>query len=259
MSSRMDKYYDNQEFVGSRTNKNARLYQEINEGDLENINLSSNAHVIGDNDKNIDIEKIKELLERKYSEEPQTRNSLQMPIETLTEDFVEEITKEYNINAILEKARNEKKINYDQERLKKIHDTQYDILRNLNIDKDIEDDAEKEKKEENLMQLINTITANELTENVDPLDLLSDLKGSGKTEVYEGMPEKLEKEESSKSDVDNSFYTNSMSFTQSDFDDFNDLKEDMISNKIIIRILLIVVAIAIIVGLAVLAKTIIHF
>ena len=43
--------------------------------------------------------------------------------------------------------------------------------------------------------------------------------------------------------------TNSLSFTQSDFDDFNDLKEDVESNKILLRILIIIFTIAAIVGI----------
>ena len=45
-----------------------------------------------------------------------------------------------------------------------------------------------------------------------------------------------------------------MSFTKSDFDDFNDLKEDMESNKIMIRILLVLVALALIGGIVFLAN-----
>ena len=48
------------------------------------------------------------------------------------------------------------------------------------------------------------------------------------------------------------YLTNSLSFTQSDFDDFNDLKEDVASNKIILRILIVLVAIAIIIGCVIL-------
>ena len=64
----MDKYLEEEPTrnVGSRTRKNKNLYQEINDDDLENINLASNAHVIGDNEKNIDVDKIKEILEKKY-------------------------------------------------------------------------------------------------------------------------------------------------------------------------------------------------
>ena len=61
-----------------------------------------------------------------------------------------------------------------------------------------------------------------------------------------------ETESEKKEKINDSFYTNSLSFTQSDFDDFNDLKEDMASSKIIINILIVLVVIAFIVGIVVL-------
>ena len=45
-----------------------------------------------------------------------------------------------------------------------------------------------------------------------------------------------------------------MSFTQSDFDDFNDLKEDVESNKLLVKILLIIVGIVLIIGFVFLAN-----
>lgn len=254
MSSRMDKYYDNNEFVGSRTKKNERLYQEINESDLNNINITSNAHVIGDNESSIDINKIKELLEKKYYDEPKKATSFRVqesPVEEIVDD---EVTKEYDINAILEKARVDKDVDYERERLKKIHDTQYDILKSLDIEKE-KNQSKVTSNKDDLMQLINTIAEKEKTREIDPLDILTDLKGSENTVVLDGLKNEIKKneiketvKEEVKKEMDKSFYTNSLSFTQSDFDDFNDLKEDVESNKILVRVLLVVIVIALVVG-----------
>ncbi len=286
MSSRMDKYKDNPEFLGSRARKNEELYQEIIYDDLDDINLASNAHVIGENDKNIDIEKIKELLEKTYpSEQKKARTPRPLsrdlePLEVEEENYnEEEETKEYDINAIIEKAKLDKDIDYERERLKKIRDTQYDILKGLDLG-----DAKEEERpsvvtshKDDLMSLINTITEKELTREMNPLDILTDLKGSENTVVLDGVKEGLEKadaktdiqnsvkntvkdavkdtvKEEVKREIDKTFYTNSMSFTKSDFDDFNDLKEDMESNKMLVRILLVIVAIAFIVGIVFLAN-----
>ena len=175
----------------------------------------------------------------------------------------EEETKEYDINAILNKARNNKEINYERDRLKKIHDTQYDILKSLNTKEDKEENKVTSDKED-LMELINTITEKELTRELNPLDILSDLKGSENTVVLDGVSkavnEEKEKEDIQKDtdskNVDNSFYTNSLSFTQSDFDDFNDLKEDVESNKIIVRVLLAIIIIALVAGIVFLLSNI---
>lgn len=54
----------NKKTLGQEFERIKNLYQEMSHDDLENINLSSNAHVIGDNEKNINVDKIKEILEK---------------------------------------------------------------------------------------------------------------------------------------------------------------------------------------------------
>jgi len=125
------------------------------------------------------------------------------------------------------------------------------------------------------MNLINTITQKELENreknSSDPLDLFPDLKGNDDTVVLEGMKDELneyfssneitlseeiknevkddvkEQSEITDNSLDNSFYTTSTVFTQSDFDDFEDLKKEVKGNKI----LLVIVTILIIAGLLV--------
>ena len=274
MKSRMEKYYDeNNRYVQKRTNRNSDLYKEIGDSDLDDFSMTSNAKVIGENNSNnINIDRLKEILEKNY-QRSNKRNRVNLAPKYDETPIELEETREYDINAILEKAREEKEINYERERLKKIRDTQYDILKNLNIDEEEErNKAANKKTKEELLNLINTITENELQKTkMDPLDLLSDLKGHenttvlGAKEMTEAIQianqeaetkEKLESlkkakeelKEEMKDKMDDSFYTNSLSFTQSDFDDFNDLKEDVASNKIILRILIVLVAIAIIIG-----------
>ncbi len=254
----MDKYLEEEPTrnVGSRTRKNKNLYQEINDDDLENINLASNAHVIGDNEKNIDVDKIKEILEKKYHKEPPRRTSLfEDEKEPSPERNREEETKEYDINAIIEKAKQDKDVDYERDRLKKIRDTQYNILKGLDLDNEKEEN-DKSAKEQDLMNLINTITEKELTREMNPLDILTDLKGSDNTEVLEGIKEEVNQKnieeavkKQVKKEVDKTFYTNSLSFTKSDFDDFNDLKSDLETNKTLVRVLLIIVIIAVLIAL----------
>ena len=302
MSSRMDKYsfndVENEEkereyttsSFGSRSRKNEELYQEINHEEYGDINLSSNAHVIGDNNKNIDIEKIKEILEKNYREEPRKSRVMikQEEEEPVLEEEKEEKeeTKEYNINTIIAKAKKEKNVDYEKERLKKVRDTQYDILKGLKLDETLENEEEEESKvtsnKEDLLSLINTITEQELTREMNPLDILTDLKGSDNTVVLDGIkeeinkkeaeekgsePEKTKKEdlkeaeketEEEKKDIDKTFYTNSLSFSKSDFDDFNDLKENVETNKILIKIVLIIITIALLAGILFFANEFFH-
>lgn len=280
MSSRMDKYnrtsndtdynydynYNRTSSYGSRSRKNEELYQEMNHDELTEINLASNAHVIGENNRNIDVEKIKELLEKKYREEPRKSRSLIKQQEEIEEEVEEpkEETKEYNINAIIEKAKQDKEIDYERERLKKVRDTQYDILKGLSLNEEKEEEPSKvTSNKDDLVNLINTITEKELTREMDPLDILTDLKGSENTVVLDGIKEQVEKEEqkpkeNDKKEIDKTFYTNSVSFSKSDFDDFNDLKEDMETNKTLIKVLLIIITIAFIAGVLFFANHFFH-
>lgn len=286
MKTRINKYYDDTpSFAPRRTAKNNELYEEIKKSEIENFDIGSNAKVIGNNEAQIDINKLKDILEKNYQEQPKRRS---VKFELPEEEEVElEKTREYDINAILEKARAEKEVDYEEERLKKIRDTQYDILKNLEVDSETEAKAANEKTKEELLDLINTITLNEKqkraideeipeeemdeddeedTGELDPLDILSDLRGDENTVVAgaKEFTEQIEEEEEALSkkekaekeikealdeDVDDSFYTNSMSFSKKDFDSFDDDESGV--GSVIVKILIVIVFIAIIVGVVI--------
>ena len=284
MDSRMNKYSDDNRM--SRVSKNASLYKEINESELDNFSVKSNATVIGNQEPEIDIEKIKKILDKKYNEPPKRRSIRVEPREEESR-LVDDIpTKEYDLNVILEKAKDEKPETYEEARAKRLRNTQYDILNNLNIDdknetrsnNEVVDSSEKpemNKAQEDLMELINTITINEAKvkeghkdsndDEIDPLSILEDLKGDEGTAVYEKMAEEVkieatsnieltddsEKEEKVDDDnsIDSSFYTTT-SFKKKDFDD-DDNDDFLDDNKmnIGVKILIVVVIIAFAVGL----------
>ena len=259
MATRMQKYYEDGQKFHSRTERNQELYKEIASSEIDKFELSSNATVLSDAKKNIDIAKIKKILDTKYNEAPK-RRSIRLEQEEEKKPTTIEDTKEYDINAILEKAKEEKEINYEQERLKKLRDTQYDILNHLNLDH--EDKEEPAPSQDDLMELINTITAKELENKrkseLDPLDILTDLKGDGEVTspiereiVEEPIVDVMTKEEKdllikTATDVDKSFFTTTSSFTESDFDDFNDLKAEVNSHKVIITIVIVLLMIIIV-------------
>jgi len=262
MSSRMSKYYDEPgvaDVPSSRFRKNEELYREINKSELNSFDVKSNATILGENNNEIDVEKIKKILDTKYNETPK-RKSIRLEDTSYVEEE-KEITKEYDINVILEKAKEEKKDNYEEERLKKLRDTQFDILKNLNLEKyeNIEDD-EDESEEDNLKTLINTIAYNE-SHNNTALDILSDLKGSENTEVFDGLKEEIQNIEEKKPSITdtqmiNSFYTSSNALKNKDFEDIDDFSKDVESNNIIIKIIISLIVIVFLVGVALIIKTI---
>lgn len=347
--SRMNKYYDNnvdtvEETTGfsSRTQRNQELYREVSNLEIEDFDLNSNVSVLGDNTANINLEEIKDILSEKYRENPRKKSFGDTEEIVLPKINLDE-TREYDINSILEKAKEKKEVNYEEDRLKKIRSDQYDILKTLdkkNNEEEIEDEEieekptdrrpapNKEAEEAKLLDLINTITAKELIDNesnlevnedLDPLDLLSDLRGDDEntkvmgalvsdlveedknieittkidvveeekdeldedtlgietneiTESFdeenapitqEELDKEIEKEEISKKNkkkekkdkkLENSFI-GTTTFKQSDFDDFDDLKDEGFG-KILVKIIIVLVIIAFVAGCVVLLNNV---
>ncbi len=268
MMTRVDRSFDEPvDYIPKRVAKNSSLYEQMKNTELDTFDIASNAKVIGDNNSQMDIDKIKEILEKNYQTTPQ-RRSLKMDIPE-DEEYIMEKTREYDINSILEAARQEKEVDYEEERLKKVRDTQYDILKNLELEAEEKETSKKNKEE--LLELINTINLNEVqnktkeimdseTEELNPLNILSDLKGdentvvAGAKEFNDEMASLEEKKENEKEevnkaldeDIDESFYTNSMSFSKKDFADFDDVEE---KSSIFVKIIIVILVILIIAGI----------
>ncbi len=304
MQSRMDKYYnsetplENTIELPSRSSKNRELYKEVSNKELETFDVNSNSTILNNNINNsVDIDQIKEMLDRQYRELPKNKSIGDSETEIGTISLDE--TREYDINSILAASHKEREKNYGEERLKKLRNTQVDILKELDSvikeNEELEDDdiipsaeeldkmkSHREKEEKRLRELIDTITAKELineeaAKELDPLDLLSDLRGDddstkvlGTVSEIDETPKKkgasikesenieVTKKEDKKLNTDTLTQTGTLTFTQSDFDDFNDLKEDMRFTKILIKVLIAIIVIVFIIGCIILANKIFH-
>lgn len=280
MNTRENKYSNNVDM--SRVAKNNDLYKQINDSELDNFNVRSNATVIGNQEREIDVEQIKKILDKRYNDNAK-RRSIRIEERPYESNISNEATKEYDLTKVLEKAKDEKIETYEENRAKKLRNTQYNILSNLNIDGD-EKEEDKTTPEENLMNLINTITINEAKkleekenskgDDVDPLDILSDLKGDDDTQVYESIETEVTKiteikekeEEKEKNEIkvnnneklDNSFYTSNL-FNKNDFEDDN--KDFVDDDKIGIglKILIVLVILTFLVGLYLFLKSYLKF
>lgn len=278
MNTRENKYSNN---VGmSRVAKNNDLYKQINDSELDNFNVRSNATVIGNQEREIDVEQIKKILDKRYNSAPK-RRSIRIEERPYENSISDEPTKEYDLTKVLEKAKDEKVETYEENRAKKLRNTQYNILSNLNIDGEEKEEV-KATPEENLMNLINTITINEAKKleeknnnsDIDPLDILSDLKGDDDTQVYESMETEVtkiteikEKENNNqitevkndnKEKLDNSFYTSNL-FKKNDFEDDN---KDFVDDEKIgigLKILIVLVIVTFLVGLFLFLKSYLKF
>ena len=275
MKTRMDRVsFDN--MPRSRQQKNEELYQSIKNSEIKDFDSTSNIKIIGESNGGIDVNKLRDILEKNYQEPTKTRR---IKYEDISDDVQEkevelEKTRDFDINTILEQAREEKVDDYEKDRLKKIRDTQFDILKSLELDKEENSKVAKEETKEELLELINTININEKkkelevnnneTDKIDPLDILTELKGDGtivagaallKDDIKEvtkdedeNIEEEVKENDKSKKDeeFDNSFYTNSMSFSKKDFASFDDSK-----SSVVIKILVVLIFIAIAVGIVI--------
>lgn len=333
MQSRMDRYRDNNvdmeledsSLYSSRIKKNQDLYKEVGNLELHEFDLNSNASVIGDSNENIYIDEIQDILSEKYREDTRRKSFGDTEEISLPKINLDE-TREYDLNSVLEKVKETKETSYEDNRLRKIRSTQYDILKdldNLTNDEDIEDedldlydnknvDVPEEKSqddeytkikqssEEELLGLINTIVSKEKKYDsesfgdLDPLDILSDLRGDEDTKVMGAIQMDEEDENTlglstSELDLDNeqkldyikedekeielsetseklkvngvdentfsdSFMTASVKITEDDFDDFDDLKEKGGFGKFLIKFIIFLIIIAFIAGVIVLAN-----
>lgn len=216
MNSRMEKY--NNSNSNSRTSKNSSLYRSDNTEVLD-----SNTSFLKDQEQKIDISEIKAILDKKYRDQlPMTEIKKAESPSTIIEE------KQYDINVILDKAREQKEVLYEEERLKKVNNSSLTIIEDL-------------KTDPNILGLVDIIKTGE-EKQIDPLEILTDLKEESEktTDIKEIIKEEVQNQ------IDKTFYTNSNMFTKSDFDDFNDLKENIESNKAMLKFLIILIIFVII-------------
>ena len=268
METRIDKYNESRSM--SRVAKNSDLYKEINDSALDNFSVRSNATVIGNQEKEIDVEQIKKILDKRYNSAPKRKSIRIEPQEEVSRISVDD-TKEYDLTKVLEKAKDEKVETHEEPRANKLRNTPYHKLNTLNLEEKEDTEEKKIDPEENLMNLINTITINEakkkesVKEDIDPLDILTDLKGEDNTQVYDSITsvttitevKEKEKENKDKEEViDNSFYTDNL-FKKKDFEeDSNDFVDEE-KLGIGIKILIALVIIVFVVGLVLFIKSVI--
>lgn len=250
MNSRMERYseFDSKDTTNSRVAKNQTLYEDINSQTLSRIKTFDNFKIIEDVPKEIDIEKIKKYFASNKEENIERKKIFINPKE---EEIIEEKEepKEYDINSIIEEARSKKETSYEEDKYKKLHNTEYDILKKIEIYnnfKNGKNEPEFNTDERTLIDLINTVTMKKGEES----DLLSELTGgSENTIVTNPINEELKKEEVKISEVeqpitktsenigtiDKSFYTNSMNFSKEDFECLNELEKEVSKNTFLVK------------------------
>lgn len=230
MASRMEKYHSGTSQSGTRSVRNESLYKNIYEN-AEYSNIEGIATMEKTNE--ISIEQIRDLL--KERESIKKRDNITREVRRTYSEPTEE--RNYDIRDVLVKAKDNHIENNENRSLK---DTQYNILKGINI----RDNVYSEKEIENT--LVNTGILKGFNDNELSLDMLSDLKSTGNTVVNKTNSQLLLKEVQEAKDkyqpndddgLDRSFYTSSLNFKDDDFEQLKDLQDSIESNNKLIKVL----------------------
>ena len=193
---RMDRYKEDDVKEQSRSDKNQDLYQNITTNsryasftDVTN----ANAYDISNTDTNNNTrESYHRLKEYQNIEEPKEEKA---PKEEVKEEQQEK--KIYDINSFIEEEKKKKKGQDELEGKRKLANTSYNILADLNKEELEKYRKEKQERinsyqESEIRELIDTIASKTLAGEIDKetsVDLLSDLMATSVMDRVEGVPE----------------------------------------------------------------------
>ena len=271
MVSRMDKYRpDSAKNIQSRSKKNEHLYEQL----YTNKVYTEFTNIIDDNvvdlqsfsQSNVPIKREDYQKNRILNSEIQHETS-QIPTVDNSKKFDSLEDKNYDINSVLENAKRNRNIDDELKQKRYLKTVEYNILSDLTMDK-LKEERDKQQKltkeeEENLEELINTITSNSLRKKIDD-ELLSDLLPSKDSEtiISKQLLDDLEQADSSDNaqltdtnseedddeneGIDKSFYTKSMDLSEEDFEmeednSFIDPPKMNLTKKILIVIFILLI------------------
>ena len=192
----MEKYENYSAEGMSRTSRNQHIYSSNDLNELSRIKTNTNVSVISDATKTIDLDKIRRYLDATYdnTEEKYQRISLELPKEEEVV-VVKREEKDYDIKSVLERAKENREVDYEIDRHRKINNTQIDILKSIKIreQKQVDEDIlepidELNTEEKTLVDLIQNIQGNK-TE--DKKDLFADLMGDPNDTMVLGQKDEL--------------------------------------------------------------------
>lgn len=255
MASRMDRYYKKNTSNSSRTDRNKTLYNSIySYGKYSNIEGIASI----DNTNEIDITKIKEMLdnrekyqvERKYRKLTNSEDVKELPV--VHKKYNEDENKNYDIMDVLSKAR-ESKMPDDKERV--LSKTSYDVLKSLNLKSHFNADDYTDDDIKDMIQTIsNTSMLNKMNDIDLANDMFSDLKGKNddtKVSDIKDIKELIDETKKKEQTMDNSFFTSNIKLKKADFVGYKNNKSSVFKT---ILITIIILGIITVIGILVAKK-----
>ena len=241
MESRMEKYYKENPEYYKRSKRNEALYRDITRdmNDLDNL-------PIPDNSNEIDIDGLKQIISSRDEYRKAKDMGRTVTRERVVEEPKEDKRRVYDINVLLETAKNEVNKNNEVEGKKLINANFLTDLDDANVpSNDLVEVSEVTSENEKEKEVSNTDSL--------PLDILVDLKGTDNTVVTDPivkdevtMIEKIKDGET--------FYSGSFNFTKKDFaDEDDDLFEEKSHTGV--KVFFLIVGLLLLAGVIYLAIT----
>ena len=284
----MERYRDeNDQTQYSRSNKNQTLYQNVG----TNTKYTNFTDVTNANAFDLNTAQKNYRTREGYHQIKEYDNIMPTPkvkkeLDEFNYLYQDHENRVYDINSVLEEARKNRIQKDELEAKRKLKNTNYNILASLNpeeLEKYHKEKLERIKPDENeLRDLIDTITSKTLAGEIDKatsVDLLSDLMATSVIDRVENKEEKqehphtetsltlskeiLDKEQLDKvnklktaekeetgimKDSDTDFYTRSMDLSDKDFEMADEFKEKKLPLAVKIMLILIIVAVLAIAG-----------
>ncbi len=220
METRTGKYSSSSESeISERTKKNERLYESVDE-EIYSDPKYNNTSIL-ESAKEIDISRLKDMIDKKDDDYDMGKYRTQPKYNDDDKKSIIEEETVRDINEILELAKKKRKFIDEAIEKDKYTDSNYNEYK-----KDEEKEEYKEEKHEKDEDT--TTTA---------LNILSDLKPTENTIITDPIESDLEKEFTDKSTE----YSESLIFTNNDFEDINEsIKRDTKIVKVVIILMVIV-------------------
>ena len=236
LKSRLSKYEDNSNF--SRVDRNKTLYDDM----YENTNYSN--MVVIDDSNEIDISKIKEIIDKeKKRETKQEKSNFNKEEYDNLIPKKEKEEKLYDINLVLKDAKERRNILEEANEKRKYQNYKFNdnLEEELAKTRKVYQNLIKEEKE--LLNLMNTMT--DVSSVTIANDMFQDLtRDDNFTEVLDDIT--VNNVGIKQVDNDTTEYsTDTFMFNTKDFEDLDDLKDDVEKSSIFIKILIVIVGIAV--------------
>lgn len=213
---RMDRYNEESNNRPNRYEKNQELYQDIATNQkYTNITDVTNANAFEINNSNRSYTSRESYQQMKKYQNVEPVPRVKKELEDFNRLLKNDEKKVYDINSVLEEARKNRQEQDKLESKRKLKNTSYNILADLNQEELEKYREEKKKKimtpeEEEFTDLINTIASKTLAGEIDKatsINLLSDLMATSVMDKVEdksslGLEEDIEKEKQEKKELE---------------------------------------------------------